>query len=501
MTEDIDTDLKQQKIEILSKAFSDLGWSLQKDIDQNEIIYFLNKRSKEGQIDNNLLNKLFQFIGIEEETKITVEQFINNFIEFEEVLIKDNNENKEKLNQQKNLYNSYQEECYKYKNEKLNANGFIENAKLNIEITGIEIQYNLKNIKQLILYLIYNTQKEGIKFDYTNNSIIFNDQLYEFKATSKNDKFELILKGIKNNEENEVIDIGKKLFPLEEIISQEEYNVQITIPEKSNQENDIAIIDSKITLHWSDYKYFEEKKKNCENKILKINDSSLKINTFLLKIKEIYGLFLNNFNTEQTCATKERGSFPYDTNYQNTETFSEKNINNNNEKGPKLKNIYENNENNKFGIGYENTNSGYELNINNVKNRNRNSYKNIKGAWLIKLLSLLCVLFGLFNSLQRADYLSEIVGLICFWYIYFVDRNNMAVKSKNFWNLFLLVFLALIYDCVWLIINVDFLGPIKIIAGDYDSAIKRLSYFTTGCNGIIKCCLAILMFAQYKMNY
>ena len=497
MTEDIDTDLKQQKIAKLSKAFTDLGWSLQKDIDQNEIIYFLNKRAKNGQIDNNLLNKLFQFIGIEEDSKITVEEFINAFIEFEEVLIKDSNENKEKLSAQKNLYNSYQEECYKYKNEKLNTNGFIENAKLNIEITGIEINNNLNNIKELILYLIYNTQKEEIRFDYTNNSILFNDELYEFKASSKNDKFELILKGVKNNEENEVIDIGKKLFPLEEIISQEEYNVQITIPEKSNQEKDIAIINSKITLHWSDYKYFEEKKKNCENKIRKLNDSSLKINTFLLKIKEIYGLLLNNFNTEPTCATKDRGSFPYDTNYQNTESFSEKNINKNFSKEKESKNIYDN----KFGIGYENTSSGYELNINNVKNRNRNSYKNLKGAWLIKLLSLLCVLFGLFNSLQRADYLSEIVGLICFWYIYFVDKNNMAVKSKNFWNLFLLVFLALIYDCIWLYINVDFLGPIKIIAGDYDSAIKRLSYFTTGCSGIIKCCLSILMFAQYKINY
>ena len=495
----------EQKFKILQKAFLDLGWDLQKDIDQNEIIQFLNNRTKNGQIDNNLLNKLLQFIEIEEDTKITVEDFINQFIQFEEELNNKNNEIKDKIIDEQSSYNSYQEECYKYKNEKLNADGFSDNAKLNIEITDIEIKKNLRNIKEIILYLIYNNQKEEISFDYTNNIINFNDKYFEFKSLSKKDKFELILKGVKNNEDNEIVEIGKKIFPLEELVSQEEYTVQITIPEKGNQGKDIAFINSKITLHWSDYKYFEEKKKNCENKIRKLNESSLKLNTFLMKIKEIYGLRLNNlnnFNTEQTQATKENG-FPYDTKFGNTESFSEKDINNQKtkERQSKLNNIYENNENNQFGIGYEQVKSGYELNINNVKTRNRNSYKNLKGIWLIKLLSLLCVLFGLFNSLQRADYPSEIVGLICFWYIYFVEKNNLAVKSKNFWNLFLLVFVALIYDCIWLYINVGFLGPIKITAGEYDSAIKRLSYFTTGCNSIIKCCLAILMFAQYKLNY
>ena len=47
----------------------------------------------------------------------------------------------------------------------------------------------------------------------------------------------------------------------------------------------------------------------------------------------------------------------------------------------------------------------------------------------------------------------------------------------------------------------DFLRPIRNSGGDYDSAIKILSFFNTGCNSIIKCCLAILMFAQYKLNY
>ena len=137
----------EQKFNILQKAFLDLGWDLQKDIDQNEIIQFLNNRTKNGQIDNNLLNKLLQFIEIEEDTKITVEDFINQFIQFEEELNHKNNEIKDKIIDEQSSYNSYQEECYKYKNEKLNADGFSDNAKLNIEISDIEIKKNLRNIK------------------------------------------------------------------------------------------------------------------------------------------------------------------------------------------------------------------------------------------------------------------------------------------------------------------------------------------------------------------
>ena len=86
MAETIDSEIKHQKTTMLSKAFSDLAWSNDKEIGQNEIIYFLNKKSKDGKFDNTLLNKLFQYIGIEEDTKITVGEFINLYIQFEEEL-------------------------------------------------------------------------------------------------------------------------------------------------------------------------------------------------------------------------------------------------------------------------------------------------------------------------------------------------------------------------------------------------------------------------------
>ena len=487
MCENIESELYQEKIVSLTNSFSELGWNSQKEIRKDEIIYFLNKRSKDGQFDINLGNKLFQLIEIEEDSKITVEDFIRGYINLEKELNNNISELKKQIIDEKNLYNSFQEECYKYKKEKLNSEGFSENAKLSMEISNIEIKKNLRNIKEMILSIIYNSQKEELKFDYSKNIIYFNKKIYEFNSTSKNDHFELILQGIKNNDDNEIIEIGKKLFPLEEITSQEEYSVQITIPEKGNLDNEVAFINSKITLHWSNYLFFQEKKENCESKLRKLTEALLKINQYLSKINEVYGISLNNLNSESFQVSKKY-EFTFDNTFQTNDSLSKKNLNTGKNE-------------NQFGVGYEETRTGFELDINSIKTSNRNSYKVLKGVWLIKLLSLLCILFGLLNFLQRADYLSALVGIICFGYIFYIEKKNLAIKSKNFWRLFLLVFFAMIFDCVWLYYNSEFLGPLSLNGGLYDNAIRRLSFFTTGCNGLIKCFLAILMFAQYRLNY
>ena len=86
MAETIDDELKQQKMSILTKLSSSMGWNPQKEVGEKEILYFLNKNSKDGQFDSNLTSKLLQYMGIEEDKNITVEDFINSYIQFEEEL-------------------------------------------------------------------------------------------------------------------------------------------------------------------------------------------------------------------------------------------------------------------------------------------------------------------------------------------------------------------------------------------------------------------------------
>ena len=98
---------------------------------------------------------------------------------------------------------------------------------------------------------------------------------------------------IKVDENNNESEIGKKRFPLDEITSQEEYTVQITIPEIDDEEQEAAQIHCKIVLLWSDYEFFEEnfeeKKKKSESKLKKLNEALNKTNFYLKNIKEIYG--------------------------------------------------------------------------------------------------------------------------------------------------------------------------------------------------------------------
>ena len=482
--------IAQQKGDILLKKFEDMGWDLEHELSQEEILSFLNKNSKFG-FDQNLSTKLFQVLGLEDSKKITVEEFISYYIQFEDDLQQNNIELRNKIiNEQNNLI-LYQEEAHKYKEEKLNKEGFCENAKLNVEITDIEIKKNLTDVNKVYLYLIYNKQKAEFNFDYSREIKQFNDKIFEFKSVSKKDHFELILKYTKNNSDY-FYDLSKKVFPLEEITTQDEYGVQITLPEERDQDQVVAFINSKISLHWSDYKFYTEKIKNSEIRIRKLNEASSKVNQYISQINELYNLSKSRNNVINTSITQSG----YGQINQMDSAFSAGPKDNN----KKRNNIY--NDNNMIITLNNNENIDNELNIENRhKTENKNSYKNLRAIPLLKLLSLLCVLFAIFNSLQRPDYFSAVIGIVSFGYIFFVENKNLAIKSKNFWYLFLLVLTGFIFDCIWFYTNIDLLETDIDYKGPFNNAISKICFFTNGLAGINKCCLAILVFAEYKWNY
>ena len=484
--------MAQQKGDMLLKQFNNMGLDLDYELSQEEILSFLDKNSKSG-FDENLSSKLFQVLGLEDSKKITVEEFISYYIQFEEDLLQNNFELKNKIIAEQNYLNLYQEEAHKYKDEKLNSEGFSENAKLNVEITDIEIKKNLTDVDKIYLELLYNNQKAEFTFDYTKEIQQFNDKIYEFKSVSKKDHFELILKYTKNNSDY-VYDLSRKIFPLEEITTQDEYGVQITLPEEKNQDQVVAFINSKIILHWSDYQFYVDKMKNSEIRIRKLNEAANKVNQYISQINEIYHLSpkfnnktsinLTNENTQTGLGQMNQFDSAFSSDRHPKDNPKEKiEINNEEENGNKEEEIIDYND------------------ISEKKTFNRNSYKNLNAIPLLKLLSLLCILFAFLNSLQRPDYFSALIGIISFGYIFFVERKNFAIKSKNFWYLFLLVFCGFIYDCIWLCINLDLLETDIDYKGPFHNAIAKISFFTNGLGGINKCCLAILIFAQYKLNY
>jgi len=68
----------RQKINILMNTFKELRWDNKKDLTQDEIQFFLNNRTKEGQFDQTLASKLFSTLYIDDNNRIIGEEFIKD---------------------------------------------------------------------------------------------------------------------------------------------------------------------------------------------------------------------------------------------------------------------------------------------------------------------------------------------------------------------------------------------------------------------------------------
>ena len=280
-------EIKKAKIDSLVAGFFKTGYKSTSNINQSELIQFLNRRSSSGKFDPIISGKLFEVLSLDAMSTITVEEFINGFLQFEEEIQKNAEDFSIKLSKEEEIFSQIENDFKKYK-ESLTADGLCENAKVSGEITEIDIQKKLEGIKEIIIKIIYNEKNEELHFkmgDISSNEL--EHKTFEFKPTSRKDHFEFIMKGI--NDRNQEFDIGKKIFDLSNINSHEEYLVQIVVPEIDNEEIIAAFIKAKIMVFWSDYKMYEKQKKKAENKLKKLTIAKNKAEEYLKKIREIYG--------------------------------------------------------------------------------------------------------------------------------------------------------------------------------------------------------------------
>ena len=280
-------DNQKLKINSLVSHFISSGYKSNNKLGQSEYRIFLNKHTNSGTFDHDLSDKLFQVLSLDNSSTITIEEFINGFLLFEEDIIKNTELLNIKYNKELEIYNQLCEEFRRYK-EQLNEEGFCENAKIYGEITDIDLKRRLEGIKEIIIIVIYNDKSEELHFKIGDiNSNEMANKTFEFKPKSRKDNFEFIMKGL--NDRNQLFDIGSKVFPLNEVNSYEEYKVQIIVPEIENEEKIVAYINAKIILYWNDYKKYEQQKKKAETKLKKLIIALNQANDYLKKVREIYG--------------------------------------------------------------------------------------------------------------------------------------------------------------------------------------------------------------------
>ena len=277
-----------QKVKFISlrNAFEQFGYKSSNKIGQKEFRLFLNKRSSSGRFDSLLCNKLFQVLNIEEKTLVSIDNFIEGFIIFEKEILRNAESFRIKLAKEQEIYNKILNQCESYKSEKLNAEGFCKNAKISGQITDIDIKKKLAGLKEIILVVIFNNKKEELHFKIGGDATNIKKS-FEFIPTSRKDHFEFVMKGI--NDKGAEFEIGSKIFPLSDIDAQEEYFVQITVPEIGDPNKIAAYINAIIVLYMSDFKYYENLRKKQKKRLKIYKNAADKSAEYLKYVREIYG--------------------------------------------------------------------------------------------------------------------------------------------------------------------------------------------------------------------
>ena len=421
------------KMESLYKAFNDLNWDKQKNLTEDEIIFFLNSNSPKGKFDEDLCQNLLKFLGFENSDSITVEDFIQYYMRFDMNLQKSKEEFNNRLLTRQNTLSNLEEQCNKYKDEELDSEGFCKDAKLTVEISGIDISAELpnKNFVQILIEIIYCGQTYQKFFDI-NNDEQNNNKIFELKPQKKTDNFIIVLKCVSDNDER--IEIGKREFPIDQIITQDEYDAVISIPDENNENVEVATINTKIVLFWSKYQFYLEKKNETEQKIEKIKKDLSETNRFC---KEINNIYLKNKKIQQqpnqnNILSNYKVIKPStDASKTNYIDIDNNNDLNNNEYNEALKQ-------NMFEIK---SNDNYNRNSGNV---------NPEMIRTIKTMGVCIIALGLLNGFHKNEFHNELCGILFILSCYDIFQGDHE-KAKLFNKFVFYYCLALlILDIIWI---------------------------------------------------
>ena len=334
------------------------------------------------------------------------------------------------------------------------------------------------------------------------------------------------MEGLKINEDR--FEIGNKNFPLKEIKSQDEYEVQIIIPDNNNESIAIAEINCQILFYWSDFHFFDDKRKKIEKKVNNLEKAIIKLRKFQNEMKGIYHLNNDNNNSKNLSTSKNNLNISKSLNYsknlnisrslnysKNLEWPSEEEVNevysinnishdisHDNLENLKNSNFYNQNlnQNNIHNELREQQNNA--LNENNlIENLQVENKSSVEDFTIIhnKNLYRLIPIFGFITSFYKPDFPNELGGLLlfCMYYINAIkdDKEILFYLDKMFKG----VLLLFVYDLIWIFLNIkNSIYGFNQYIGKKENGILRISMLITFCNLFIKGILTFNLYNQIK---
>lgn len=160
------TDEVRQKLDSLVNGLSEMELTLDSQLTRDQIKDFLSNRKINGKdFDQELTNKLYEIINLNDENPtINADEFAKLYINFESEINKQANDFNNKYRNEKEEYNRLNDECRKYQQEKVNKEGFCENAKVTVIIEDVDIKSKIEGIQSISIKLIYNDDERETEF-------------------------------------------------------------------------------------------------------------------------------------------------------------------------------------------------------------------------------------------------------------------------------------------------------------------------------------------------
>ena len=302
------------KEEILLNELSEYGYTEETLISQSELSLLLDRKSPKNKFDISLLEKLYSILNLTEYDTVTVSQFVSGFLKMDEEIRKSRDELNEEYSNKKKNFENILDMCKRYQSEKLNEEGFSENARLSGDIIESTYNVDLDGIEEIILSIIYGDEKQEIKQNVKQKEEEDkeNNKHFELKALSGKEHLEFKL--MTRNYLNYVAEIGSKTYSLEGIQNQEPFFIKVEIPFDDDFANDkegnlAAIVKAKIALRWSDYEYYEQQQKNEEPKLKKLLSDLEQAEESIKKLDYIFSAEKKNEKNEAENNVRKSSEF------------------------------------------------------------------------------------------------------------------------------------------------------------------------------------------------